>query len=128
MQVVAPAGSGKTTVLVERVRELLRRGAPPEQILCTTFDRDAAVELGERLRTAGITTVEARTVHSVGRWILAEEHMLPGQPRSMSLGQWKRLCVMARREVGEWIDPADAVSAISDASRCAPCSCRHNDC
>ncbi len=36
VQVIAPAGSGKTAVLIERVRELLRRGVPAEQILCTT--------------------------------------------------------------------------------------------
>jgi len=115
VQIVAPAGSGKTTVLCERVRELLRRGTPPEQILCTTFNRDAAGELRARLDAAGITTVEARTFHSVGAWILREERMLPGQPRNMSLGQWKRLCVMAQREMGEWIDPADAAAAVSNA-------------
>jgi len=54
VQVVAPAGSGKTAVLIERVRELLRRGVPAEQILCTTFNRDARVELQERLRAVGV--------------------------------------------------------------------------
>jgi hypothetical protein len=45
VQVIAPAGSGKTAVLIERVRELAGRGAPEERILCTTFNRDARVEL-----------------------------------------------------------------------------------
>ncbi len=49
VQVIAPAGSGKTTVLIERVRELLARGTPAERILCTTFNRDARVELQRRL-------------------------------------------------------------------------------
>jgi len=115
VQIVAPAGSGKTTVLCERVRELLRRGTPPEQILCTTFNRDAAAELRDRLDAAGIATVEARTFHSVGAWILREERLLQGKPRNLSLGQWKRLCAMAQREVGEWIDPADAATAVSNA-------------
>ena len=43
VQVIAPAGSGKTAVLIERVRELLRRGVPADRILCTTFNRDARV-------------------------------------------------------------------------------------
>lgn len=52
VQVIAPAGSGKTAVLIDRVRELLHRGVPAERILCTTFNRDARVELGQRLRGA----------------------------------------------------------------------------
>ena len=52
VQVIAPAGSGKTTVLIERVRELLHRGVPAGRILCTTFNRDARVELQQRLRTS----------------------------------------------------------------------------
>jgi len=48
--VIAPAGSGKTAVLIERVRELLHRGVPAERILCTTFNRYARVELQEAVR------------------------------------------------------------------------------
>ncbi|MDQ6776438.1 MAG: AAA family ATPase [Actinomycetota bacterium] len=62
---IAPAGSGKTAVLIERVRELLRRGVPGEQLLCTTFNRDARVELRQRLLGAGLP-VDARTFHSSG--------------------------------------------------------------
>jgi superfamily I DNA/RNA helicase len=54
VQIIAPAGSGKTTVLIERVRELRRRGVPLESILCLTFNKAAAVELGSRLSTAGV--------------------------------------------------------------------------
>jgi hypothetical protein len=35
-------------VLIERVRELLRCGVPAERILCTTFNRNARVELQQR--------------------------------------------------------------------------------
>lgn len=76
-QVVAPAGSGKTRVLVERVRELLGRGVPPRQILCTTFNRDAADELDQRLREAGVRGVEAGTFHGTGHRILREDGLLP---------------------------------------------------
>ena len=66
VQVIAPAGSGKTTVLIERVRELLARGAAPERILCMTFNDAAAAELRQRLDAAEVPSVAARTFHSVG--------------------------------------------------------------
>ena len=59
VQVIAPAGSGKTTVLIERVRELLARGAAPELILCMTFNEAAALEMRERLTFAGVQGVAA---------------------------------------------------------------------
>lgn len=116
VQVIAPAGSGKTTVLIERVRELLRRGVPAGQILCTTFNRDARVELDERLRTAGTHAVEARTFHSLGLKIIGDERLArPNGTRQLSLNQWKRLCTLAaREEEGTWVDVADARAAISD--------------
>ena len=60
VQVIAPAGSGKTTVLIERVRELLARGAEPERILCMTFNDAAATELRERLAVAGVRSASRR--------------------------------------------------------------------
>jgi DNA helicase-2/ATP-dependent DNA helicase PcrA len=114
VQVIAPAGSGKTTVLVERVRELLRRGTHPERILCMTFNAAAAAELRERLSAAGVTSVEARTFHSVGRGIGASEGVLRGQPRQLSLPQWRRLCAIAQSETGRWIDPPDARAFIAE--------------
>jgi len=113
VQVIAPAGSGKTAVLIERVRELLRRGVPAERILCTTFNRDARVELQERLSAAGVRSVAARTFHSIGWWLMREEGLARhGGPRELSFNQWKRLCAVALREEGTWIDPSDARAAI----------------
>ncbi len=113
VQVIAPAGSGKTAVLIERVHELLRRGVPQERILCTTFNRDARVELQDRLAAAGVGSVRARTFHSIGWWLLREERLARrGGPRELSFNQWKRLCAIALRDEGEWIDPSDARAAI----------------
>lgn len=114
VQVIAPAGSGKTTVLVQRVRELLRRRVPADRILCMTFNAAAAADLRERLDEAGVAGVEARTFHSVGRRILEKEGRLQGQTREPTLPQWRRLCAQASDETGEWIDPADARQKISD--------------
>jgi superfamily I DNA/RNA helicase len=112
VQVIAPAGSGKTAVLIERVRELLRRGVPGEQILCTTFNRDARVELRQRLLGAGLP-VDARTFHSIGWWLMRDEGLARrGGPRELSFNQWRRLCTLVLREEGTWIDPGDARAAI----------------
>lgn len=46
---IAGAGSGKTTVLVERYRRLLARGLRPHEILTVTFTQEAAAELKRRI-------------------------------------------------------------------------------
>lgn len=45
----AGAGSGKTTVLVERYTALIKSGIDPKAILCVTFTSEAAGELRERI-------------------------------------------------------------------------------
>ncbi|HPF36695.1 MAG TPA: ATP-dependent helicase [Candidatus Krumholzibacteria bacterium] len=76
VQIIAPAGSGKTTVLVRRVLELRDRGAPPESILCMSFNRNAKLEMAERLEKAGLSGVVVRSFHGMGREILAREGRL----------------------------------------------------
>src|SRR6185369_283834 len=77
---VAPAGSGKTTTLVARICWLLATGiARPAQIAAITFNKRAAVELGERLALAleplalagdADAAVRVRTFHALGLEIL----------------------------------------------------------
>ena len=51
MCVEAGAGTGKTTVLVERIVEILRTGhAQVEQLAVITFTEKAAAELASRVR------------------------------------------------------------------------------
>jgi DNA helicase-2/ATP-dependent DNA helicase PcrA len=115
VQIIAPAGSGKTTVLIERVRELLRRGVPPNRILATTFNRAAGAELQERLGAAGVRGVQARTFHSLGLAVLREEGLVrAGGPGTASANQWKRLCALAARDTGTWIEVNDARTRVSD--------------
>ncbi|QSP94001.1 UvrD-helicase domain-containing protein [Marinobacter salinisoli] len=45
----APAGSGKTEILTERVRKALEDGLPPSKMLCITFTNRAARSMIERV-------------------------------------------------------------------------------
>jgi len=47
--VAASAGTGKTTVLTNRVLTLLLAGCPPSRVLCLTFTKAAAAEMANRI-------------------------------------------------------------------------------
>jgi DNA helicase-2/ATP-dependent DNA helicase PcrA len=67
MLVLAGAGTGKTTVLVERIAWLIEQGhAKPEEILAITFTENAAAELTERVekRLRRKAAISAGTFHA----------------------------------------------------------------
>jgi len=64
-RIIAPAGSGKTRVLTERARLLLRGwGLPPAAIALVAFNVRAATEMKERL--ANVADVRVRTLNALG--------------------------------------------------------------
>ena len=77
-QIIAPAGSGKTTTMVARLAVLLARGVAPDRICVVTFNRDAAQDLAARIaRRLGAhvrdaTTIEIRTLHALARQVLLD--------------------------------------------------------
>lgn len=68
--VAASAGSGKTKVLTDRVLRLLlpglngEPGTPPERILCLTFTKAGAAEMGLRI------------THALSRWAVEDDALL----------------------------------------------------
>lgn len=77
-QIIAPAGSGKTTTMVARLAVLLSRGIAPERICVVTFNRDAATDLRSRVErrlgpsVPAATTIEIRTLHALARQVLLD--------------------------------------------------------
>ena len=70
-RVIAPAGSGKTRVLTERLAHLLHdRGACPSSVMAVAFNDKAAEELRTR---SGLSRTgegaQVRTINSLGLWI-----------------------------------------------------------
>lgn len=77
-QIIAPAGSGKTTTMVARLAVLLSRGVDPARICVVTFNRDAAVDLSDRVarrlaaHVPAATSIEIRTLHALARQVLLD--------------------------------------------------------
>jgi ATP-dependent helicase/nuclease subunit A len=82
----APAGSGKTTVLIERLLVLLAQAETPEEILAITFTRKAAAEMALRiaqvLKARSDAHQDARAQHLEQ---LAQEVRLRSQARGWRL-------------------------------------------
>ncbi|HLI10942.1 MAG TPA: double-strand break repair helicase AddA [Alphaproteobacteria bacterium] len=85
--VAASAGTGKTSVLTDRVLSLLLYGTPPSRLLCLTFTKAAAAEMANRI------------AYRLGRWatlpdpaLAAELAALTGDtPRGDLLERARRL-------------------------------------
>ena len=68
-RIVAPAGSGKTRVLTERVRHLVRdRGYDPASVLAVAFNVRAKKEMEARL--VDVPGVRVQTLNGLGWWVL----------------------------------------------------------
>jgi len=67
--IIAGAGTGKTTVITERIKYILKNSlAKPEEILALTFTEKAATEMEERvdkIMPYGYTQMWISTFHSL---------------------------------------------------------------
>jgi len=73
-QVIAAAGTGKTTVLIYRIKYLIEEGIAPKRIIAITYSKKAANEMETRLKKQfNISDVEVRTIHSFANKIIRNE-------------------------------------------------------
>ncbi len=65
--IVAPAGSGKTTVLTHRIaRRIESKETPPNKVVALSFTRAAAYQIGERVsQLIDTTPINVGTFHSI---------------------------------------------------------------
>ncbi|MFQ5345545.1 MAG: UvrD-helicase domain-containing protein [Mariprofundus sp.] len=74
--VQAPAGSGKTELLTQRILSLLAIVDEPEEILALTFTRKAAAEMRRRvLEALTAPQPDAGETHKMETWMLAQQAM-----------------------------------------------------
>jgi DNA helicase-2/ATP-dependent DNA helicase PcrA len=73
MAVIAGAGSGKSTVLVERVNKLIESGVNSDEIIVVTFTDNSSKDLKEKFKNKKIEGVTTGTFHSICKRILMSE-------------------------------------------------------
>lgn len=87
LQIIAGAGTGKTTTLVSKVKYLVEeKGIDPDKILCLSFSRDSADDLRKKVKEIGLSAskkqeknhVRVATFHSFGNSFL-EEKFIPSK-------------------------------------------------
>ena len=122
-QIIAPAGSGKTTTMVARLAVLLSRGVAPDRICVVTFNRDAAADLRSRVaRRLGVavpaaTSIEIRTLHALARQVLLDA----GEGRNLVADRLPLLRAARRRllaaDADQHVPEAAALDGWQSASR-----------
>lgn len=88
MLVLAGAGSGKTSVLTNRIANLIECNVSPANILAITFTNKAAKEMKERVvKLIGKVAydIQISTFHSLGLKIIKENYELLGLDKKFSI-------------------------------------------
>lgn len=67
---LASSGSGKSAVIIERIKSLIDEGVDPKNILSVTFSNQAVNNLRERLESNDIKDVNVSTFHSLALRII----------------------------------------------------------
>ncbi len=123
--VQAPAGSGKTALLIQRYLALLAKVAMPEEILAVTFTRKAAQEMRHRVMYAlsSAKQTSPSAPHQVVTWQLAKavlaqdkqcQWQLLNNPHRLRILTIDALCAMLVRQAPFKSLISDAVEMIDD--------------
>jgi superfamily I DNA/RNA helicase len=119
--VAAGAGTGKTTVVIERVRAALEAGTAPERVLVVTYTEAAARELALRLEHAlPSTSDDARpqvgTIHALATRLLREYAAEAGLPSELRVLDEAEALVLSEAAFGDAIarEPRDGESVLLD--------------
>src|SRR5258708_28403176 len=101
--VIAGAGTGKTTVITERIKHLItNRHVLLSQIIALTFTEKAALEMEERIDVAlpyGYTQMWISTYHSFCDRILRDEAIQIGLNSSYKLVSESELLLFLRKNI-----------------------------
>ena len=92
--VLASAGSGKTTVIINRIKRLLSSGVDPENILALTFANKAAQNIRLKiLNDSGISgeNITVRTFHSFGLKLIRDYYFELGFDEDVKLASFSEL-------------------------------------
>ena len=113
--VQAPAGSGKTEILVQRYLSLLGREAEPDAVLAITFTRKAAAEMRERvarsLREAASDNKDVPP-HRQRSLELARRVLVQSRKRGWDLpDNPARLRIITIDSLGSWLAASSPVSS-----------------
>lgn len=77
--VMASAAAGKTTLMTEKVRQLIRAGVNPREIAVITFTNMAAGELRQRLGEDYKDGLFVGTIHALANYMLLSAGIKTGK-------------------------------------------------
>ena len=106
--VAAGAGTGKTTLVIERVRAALELGTAPERVLVVTYTEAAARELALRLERAlpagtGAARPQVGTIHALAARLLREYASEAGLPAELRVLDEPEAVVLSEAAFGDAI-------------------------
>ena len=106
--VAAGAGTGKTTLVIERVRSALELGTAPERVLVVTYTEAAARELALRLERAlpagtGAPRPQVGTIHALAARLLREYASEAGLPAELRVLDEAEALVLSEAAFGDAI-------------------------
>jgi ATP-dependent DNA helicase Rep len=110
---IAPPGGGKTGRLVATIGDALAQGVPPYAIVATTFTRQAAAEISERLGGE----VMVRTLHGLGYWLLRLACRAREQAPPRVLAAEESLAAMSEVLAGLHVPFVEPEQALGDLER-----------